>query len=401
MDRIRGQIETWIEQKELSGGSLIIRVADKEVCHLNMGYSDIEKKTPIADNSIYRMASMSKLITAVGVLSLMEHGKLGLDDNASKYIPAFAHPQVVCDKRYELKPNMNKLAVVWKLATFRQKNVKTKPAQREITIRDLLSHSSGLEQGAVGLITSMKDKRINESLEQEIDKYASYPLDFEPGTAATYSPIAGFDVLLRICEIVSGQKAVDYLRNTIFEPLGMTDTGFFLNEEQKTRLVRIYKKKGARLIDVTGTKHDLKGMTHGGENMTSGAGGIYSTIADYDRFMRMLLNEGTLDGAQILKAETVRLMHTEAALKHREGKPGLVWGLGVCIRQDPQKACINDTPGTYGWSGAFGTHCFISPADKLEMVWCTNRSDAGGASSPISLELERLVFEELRSLTKM
>ena len=401
MDRIRGQIEAWIEQKELSGGSLIIRVSDKEVCHLNLGYSDIEKKTPIADNSIYRMASMSKLITAVGVLSLIEQGKLGLDDNVSKYIPAFAHPQVVRDKRYELKPNMNKLAVLWKLATFRQKNVKTKPAQREITIRDLMSHSSGLVQGVVGFVMSKKDKRTNESLEKEVEKYALYPLDFEPGTAATYSPIAGFDVLLRVCEIVSGQTAADYLRKTIFEPLGMTDTGFFLSEEQKTRLVRIYKKKGAQLIDVTGTKHDLKGLTHGGENMTSGAGGIYSTIVDYDRFMHMLLNEGSLDGAQILNPETVRLMRTEAAYEHLEGMPGLVWGLGVCIRQDPEKANINDTKDTYGWSGAYGTHCFISPEDKLEMVWCTNRSDAGGASSPISLELERLVFEELRSLTKM
>ena len=394
MDRIRGQIESWIRKKELSGGSLIIRISDKEVCHLNLGYSNIEKRIPISDNSIYRMASMSKLITAVGVLSLIEQGKLGLDDNVSKYIPEFANPQVVCDKRYVIKPHMNKLRILLTIATFRGKNVKTKPAQREITIRDLLSHSSGLEQGAVGLITSMKDKRINESLEQEIDKYAAYPLDFEPGTATGYSPVAGFDVLLRICEIVSGQNAVDYLRKTIFEPLRMTDTGFFLNEEQKTRLVRIYKKKGRSLLDVTGTKNDLIGKTHAGPNMTSGSGGIYSTIVDYDRFMHMLLNEGTLDGKQLLKPETVRLMHTEAAFNHLEGKPGWVWGLGVCIRQDPKKACINDTPGTYGWSGAFGTHCFISPADKLEMVWCTNRSDAGGASSPISHELERLVFEE-------
>ena len=393
MDRILNQLNDWIEKSELSGGSLIIRVSEKEICHLNVGYSDLERKIPITDKSIYRMASMSKLITSVGVLSLIEKGKLGLDDNISRFIPSFANPRVVCDERYVMKPHMNKLNVLLKLMTFRAGSVKTKPAQREITVRDLLSHSSGLEQGVVGLILSIKDKQPNESLEQEMEKYASYPLDFEPGTATGYSPIAGFDVLLRICEIVSGQKAEAYLKKTIFDPLGMSDTGFFLSEEQRSRLVKIYKRKGKRLIDVTGTKYDLKGKIHAGASMTSGAGGLYSSVIDYERFMHMLLNEGSLDGVQILKPETVRLMRSEAAFRHLEGKPGLVWGLGVCIRQDPKKAGVNDTPGTFGWSGAFGTHCFISPVDKLEVVWCTNRADAGGAGSPISLELEHLIFD--------
>ena len=119
---------------------------------------------------------------------------------------------------------------------------------------------------------------------------------------------------------------------------------------------------------------------------------FHSTITDYDRFGHMLLNGGELDGVRILKPETVELMHTEAAETHLEPEPGFVWGLGMKIRQDPSKSDCKATAGTYGWSGAFGTHFFISPADNLECVFMTNRSDLNGSGSYISAKVEEMVF---------
>ena len=393
MDRLTRQIEEWIGLHELSGASLIIRRNDQKIYHRNFGWSDISKKTPLTDGSIFRMMSMSKIITAAGVMKLIEQGRLGLDDAVSDYIPSFRHPRVVQDDRYVYSPDMSKLRIAALIAGFRLDHVKTVPAEREITIRDLLSHSSGLEQGVVGFIASMKNHHTNETLSQEVEKYAAYPLDFQPGTATSYSPLAGFDTLLRVCEIISGKRAADYLKEVIFDPLGMTDTGFFLNEEQRSRLVHVYKKDGGALKDTTDTEEDMDGMLHRGPAMTSGAGGIYSSAVDYERFAHMLCNEGIVDGVRILNPDTIKMMHTEGAKKHMEPDPGTVWGLGVRIRQDPEKAGVNATAGTYGWSGAFGTHCFISPRDHLEAVWCTNRSDAGGSGFPISREIEKIIFQ--------
>ena len=159
-------------------------------------------------------------------------------------------------------------------------------------------------------------------------------------------------------------------------------------------IVKCYKRKKNRLVDVTGTKDDMYGILACEAGYIAGCGGLFSTLADYDRFAQMLANGGTLDGVTILKPETVELMHTEAPEKHMEPDPGQVWGLGVKIRQDPAKGNLPVTAGTYGWSGAFGTHFFISPKDDLSCVWMTNRTDLGGSGSYISAKIEELVFSE-------
>ena len=193
-------------------------------------------------------------------------------------------------------------------------------------------------------------------------------------------------------EVVSGMDAAEYFQREIFEPLGMTDSSFWPTEAQKARLVHAYKRKKGKLVDVTGTKEDMDGMLHRGPGYIAGCGGLFSTLTDYDRFVQMLANGGTYRGKVILKPETVERMHTEAPAMHLEPDPGQVWGLGVKIRQDPEKGKLPVTAGTYGWSGAFGTHFFISPADKLSCVWVTNRTDLGGSGSYISAKIEELVF---------
>ena len=175
----------------------------------------------------------------------------------------------------------------------------------------------------------------------------------------------------------------------------MTSTTF---NAPKKDIVRLYKHTKKGLKDVTGTSSDVNGFIKMNDSYVCGSGGLYSTIEDYERFVRMLCMGGELDGVRILKEETVKEMYTEAPEKHLEPEPGQVWGLGVRIRQDRKKGDFNATEGTYGWSGAFGTHFFISPEDSLEAVWLTNISNAGGSSYKVSKEIERLIFENFKEV---
>ncbi len=392
IEKINAQMEAYVRTREMVGGALIIRRDGEILLKNRWGSLDAEGKQPVTEGTIFRMASMSKPVTAVAVMRLVEQGKLGLDDELTKYIPAFQGLRVVVDKRYAYSEE-NVKKVLWRFLTFRLKNVATVPADRMITVRDLLSHSSGLEQGLVGLILMMKMKFKDDTLETRVQKYATHPLDFQPGTTASYSPLAGFDILARLVEIVSGKPFAGYVSDNIFTPLGMQDATYHPTPAQRARIPRLYQYGKRKLKDVTGSKKDLNAIGHIGPKYTSGSAGLYATLEDYDRFVQMLANEGELDGARILQPETVRQMHTEGAYKHLEFQPGLTWGLGMLIRQDPEKAHSSACQGTYGWSGHFGTHFFISPADHLSLVFAMNRADAGGADAYISKRLEELVFE--------
>lgn len=386
-------MENYIKNQEMSGGALMVRKEGKLVYQNKWGYANLEKKTPIEYNSIYRLMSMSKCITGVAVMKLYEAGKIDLDAPVSVYIPEFAHMRVAKDTRYQMDENLKIKHVLWKLFTFRMDKVKSIASDREITIRDLLSHASGLEQGVAGLMAFMKMKPTDQSLEERVMRYSRYVLDFQPGTATSYSPLAGFDILGYIVGKVSGMGLESYLKKEIFEPLEMKDTFFYPNEEQQRRVVRLYKRKKQKLIDVTDSKNDThQFMRHGNHRIESGSGGLYGTITDYEKLSEMLCNEGVFKEKQFLKSKTVQLMHTEAQENHLESEPGQVWGLSVKIRQDPKAAGSFAHAGTYGWSGAFGTHFFVCPDEKMEAVFTTNRSDLGGSGSYISRKVEEMVF---------
>lgn len=391
-DCISSQMEQYLANEELAGALLEVRKDGRTVYQNKWGFSDLTAGTPLSYDAIFRMMSMTKCVTAVGILQLVEEGKVGLDDALSRYIPSFAQMQVADDARYRWHDGMKMTEIICKLPFFRMDKVQTEPASREITIRDLLSHSSGLEQGIVGMLAMTKDTRTRVSLQDQAERYSHYALDFQPGCGTGYSPLAGFDMLARVIEVASGMDAETYYQTRIFEPLGMCDTAFHLNEQQQKRLVQLYQRKGKHLVNVTGTKEDLPQKLHLGEDYICGAGGLYSTLADYGAFAQMLQQNGVYQGKQLLKPEIVALMHTEAPLAHLEPEPGFVWGLGVKIRQDPVRGGSFATAGTYGWSGAFGTHFFISPKDHLSCVLLLNRSDLDGAGSYISKKVEELVF---------
>lgn len=391
------KMDSYVANEEISGAAFIVRQKGKIDFKGKWGYSDISAKTPIEYDSIYRMMSMTKPITAVCVMQLIESGKIGLEDPVCKYIPEFKDRRVAADKRYALTEYtaeaMGKLML--KLPFFKMDKVETVPAGRDFTIRDLLSHSSGLEQGVVGMLAMLKMDDNDTTLRDRVIRYTDYPLDFEPGTGTGYSPLAGFDILGYIISLVSGESFEAYLQEHICKPLEMENTTFFPSDVQKDKLVHVYKKGKEKLVDVTGTKEDMRGTTHQKGIFPlyeEGSGGLFSTLTDYEHFARMLCDNGTYDGKQILKPETVALMHKEGSVNHLEPEPGCVWGLGMKIRENPKAGNLPVSAGTYGWSGAFGTHFFVSPADHLEAVFMTNRSDLGGSGSYISSEVEKLVF---------
>lgn len=383
--KIGETMQKYVNNQEMAGGALFVRQGE------NILYR--EKWGAVQFDSIYRMMSMTKCITAAAVMICIERGLIGLDESLSTYIPEFKEMKVMDDKRYVFEPKKLKKFPMM-LLTFRMDRVKNKPAKREMTIRDLLSHSSGLQQGLVGLLAMTKEREQYKTLRDFVLHYTKHSLDFEPGTSTGYSPLAGFDILGYVVSLVSGMDFDEFIQKEICMPLHMKDTTFFLSKEQKKRLVDVYKRKKNRLLKVTGTKEDMAGFMHQKEIcFEHGSGGLYSTLDDYANFGEMLLCKGNFRGTQILKPETVELMHTEAPKRHLEPESGLVWGLGMKIRQNPKKANLPVTEGTYGWSGAFGTHFFISPKDNLEAVFMMNRSDIGGSGSYISAKVEELIFE--------
>ncbi len=382
-DVIHQVMNAYIASGEMAGGALIVRKNDEIVFDGKWGYADIEKQIPITEDTVFRVASMTKVVTAVAIMKLIEEGKLGLDDPISKHLPQFANMGVCADKRYVWGSEMSKLLMLMRFLFFRMDKVKRIPADREVTIRDLLSHASGLQQGVAGMIAMLKHNK-KDTLAQRIDAYSHYVLDFQPGTETGYSPCAAFDILGYLLSVVTGKKVEDAYRELVFAPLGMSSATFKLTD--KTNLARTYTRENEKLVDITGSSKDIEGIIRiePDTEYVAGSAGLYCTVKDYEKLGRMLCNDG--DG--FLKTETVKLMATEAQEKHMEPNPGQVWGLGVRIRQED----IFCTSGTYGWSGALGSHFFVSPADKLEVVFATHRSDLNGSNSYISRKVEELVF---------
>lgn len=384
-------MQEYVDNQEMPGGALIVRKNDAIVYDGKWGYANLDTRTPVQDDTIYRMASMTKCVIGVAVMQLVEQGLMHLDDPVSRFIPAFRNLRVANDPLYQKYSPPN---ILFSFLFLRMDRLKTVAANREVTIRDLLSHASGLEQGVVGMVGMLKFRSRKDTLQQRVDRYTRFVLDFQPGTSTSYSPCASFDTLGYILELVSGVKVGEHLKKAVFEPLEMSDATFHPNAEQALRVAPIYKRRGKSLIDVTGTRSDVDFLICRGteDDYVAGSGGLYCTVKDYEHLARMLCSEGVYNGRQFLKPETVRLMHTEAQQQHLEPEPGFTWGLSVKIRQDPERGRSPATAGTYGWSGAPGTHFFVSPADKLEAVFATSRSDLGGASSYISRKAEELVF---------
>jgi CubicO group peptidase (beta-lactamase class C family) len=306
-------------------------------------------------NSIFRLASMTKPVTAVAVLMLLEEGLIRMTDPATAYVPELR------DLRVAIDPSSGE----------------TVPADREITIRDLLSHTSGLGSAPAGqpLALAVRQARRDVGIHGQVAEFmlplGKIPLSFQPRTAWAYSGVGGFDVLGRIVEVVSDRTLDQFLRQHIFDPLGMTDTHFYLPAEKVTRLVSAYEQTPTGLHEMhwsTGNPSEPTGTYF------SGSGGLAGTAPDYLRFAQMLVNGGELEGERLLGPKTIRLMAANHIGQLPIGRPemrGYRFGLGVQVVDDIGKTRSLQSVGSFGWNGAFSTSFWVDPAEIMVHVLLT------------------------------
>lgn len=328
--RIGQMLDRRITAGELPGAVSLVAQNGRIVYFDARGVLDGDTHKPVAKDAIYSLASLTKPVTTVAILMLVEEGKLRLTDPISKFIPSYAEVQVAVTP------------------------ARTATVNRPLVIRDLLTHTSGM------VSPPQFPTDANATLANFIPSFAKQPLEFQPGTQWTYSNTVAFDTLARIAEITSGQPFDRFLRDRIFEPLGMNDTAHTLSAAQKQRLATRY--------DVTpkGLQKTIRADT---PLYFGGGWGLNSTAQDYYRFAQMLLNKGELDGHRLLSPRAVELMQAVQAPDTLPGRtPGTAWGLGVRVITDAAKAGVWLSNGSYGWTGASGTHFWIDPAENLVAV---------------------------------
>lgn len=354
-------IQQYIDSGWIEGAVGFIARDGKIVYDKAFGRSDAESDRALSKDDIFRIASQTKAITSVAVMTLFEQGKFLLDDPVSKYIPEYAHP-VVLDKFNE------------KDTTFT-----TVPAKDEITIRDLLTHTSGIEYAGIGSPT-MRAIYAKYDIPGEFgsagvrigDKMRTLgkiPLLHNPGERFTYG--LNVDVLGYLVEVWSGETLDQYFHNHIFSPLGMNDTYFYIPQEKAGRLVKVITEDGNRkLINASGSFVSYPLLTNG--TYYSGGAGLSSTVKDYGIFLQMMLNGGEYKGARILAPRTVELMTTNQIGDLFVGKDK--FGLGFEITTEAGQTQLGISKGSFSWGGYFGTTYWADPEKKIVGLLFINQS---------------------------
>ncbi|MEU6505974.1 serine hydrolase domain-containing protein [Streptomyces sp. NPDC046942] len=388
LDRLEKHFARHVDEGRLPGWLLSVARGGR-VAHLTTyGLRDVAAGLPVEPDTLWRIYSMTKPVTAVAVLLLVEEGRLGLDDPLERHLPAFAKPRVYDGGSGD--------------------ELRTRPAAGPILIRHLLTHTAGLTFGfyhhhpvdalyrASGLEYSVPP---GADLAETVEVYARMPLQFDPGTQWNYSVAS--NVLGRVIEVVSGQPLDAFFSTRILGPLGMTDTGFHLAPEQAPRLAELYRETDeGGIAPVPGLP------VHGRPRFLSGSGGLVSSAYDFHRFMEMLRRGGELDGVRLLSADSVALMTGnrlpgDAVLRafgapvHQEpGNDGLGFGFNVSVVVDPSRTLAPSSLGTYGWTGAATTAFWVDPARELTVQFMTQ---VRPKTLKVFPELRRLVHEAVVS----
>jgi CubicO group peptidase (beta-lactamase class C family) len=364
LQRITKMIERRIAAGQLAGAVSIVGRRGKVVHHVAQGMMDRDTKQAMAPASMFRLASMTKPVVGVAVMMLVEEGKIHLNDPVSRYIPEFSNMKVAV-----AMPSGPGAAAQPAAGAPRFYTV---PAQRGITIKDLLTHVSGLGSGPMS--TSDIDKvarKEGETLATYIPRLGSTALEFQPGSRWAYSPGAGFETLGRVIEIASGEPLDRFFRAHIFDPLGMKDITFWPTDAQMPRVASVYAR-GPNGLTKTPTPND----TFSRNVYFRGSGGLYSTAEDYIPLGLMLANKGELNGRRLLSRKSVEMM---AAVHAPDSLPGLPagQGYGLSVRVVTNHAARNTllSDGTFGWTGAQGTHFFVDAKEELVGVLMVQTSD--------------------------
>jgi CubicO group peptidase (beta-lactamase class C family) len=358
LKRLDANMKSWVDKGWMNGAAALIVRNGKIVYYKSAGYDDPQAKTPLAKDGIFRIASQTKAITSVAVMMLYEEGKFLLDDPVSKFIPSFAKATVL-DKFNE------------KDTTYT-----TVPAMRDVTIRDLLTHTSGIGYAQIG---SKEAKSIyakanitaglnvlDDKLADAMDRLGPLPLMHNPGQKWTYG--LNTDLLGRLVEIWSGMTLDEFFRTRIFIPLGMNDTYFNVPAEKAGRLVNFFLEDSLGNLkkekDVLGSSEQFMDYPLRKKAYFSGGGGLSSTIYDYAVFLQMLLNGGTYNGQQLLSRNTVRMM-TMNQIGDLSLGDDEKFGLGFGIGTEKTSAKFPMQVGSFTWGGAFSTTYWVDPKEKI------------------------------------
>ncbi len=354
LKRIDDVMTRYMDNDYISGSITAVARHGETVHFSAQGYMDRENAIDMRDDAIFRMASMSKPVTGVAILMMLEEGKLRLEDPVSKFIPEFTNTTVAMLTDPNAEPS-------------RDPDIYRTPASREITVRDLLTHTSGLASSGIASRTTarMAPRSTSADLASYIPTLGAVPLDFQPGTKWQYSLLAGIETLGRIVEVTSGMSFDQFLQERLFGPLQMNDTSFVVPDDKLPRLVTLYERtEEGQLVRQDETPSWLDT-----ETLFSGGGGLYSTTSDYMRFAQMLLNRGELDGERILGTRTVELMASnhvgELYGPAANRAEGLGFGLTVEVVLDPVLANTRRGQGSFSWGGAFGTYFWVDPYNDL------------------------------------
>jgi CubicO group peptidase (beta-lactamase class C family) len=361
--RIDALVASFIERDVIAGAVTVV-ARQGQLVHLRAhGHMDVASATRMRTDALFRLASMTKPVISVAILMLLEEGKLLLHEPISQFLPAFKDLQV-------LVPNEQPAGAPSLLAAGGFHLV---PAERDITIRDLLTHTSGLGSATVGpgaTEGAALVERVNSgaTLAELVPQMAAIPLSFQPGTAWEYSGLPGFDTLGHVVEIVSGQPLDKFLRERLFAPLRMFSTTFTVAAADLPNLATAYERSPDGLRPGTALAFLPTGVDPANRYF-SGGGGLIGTAEDYSRFAMMLAGGGKLDGERILSRKTIDLMASNhiGQLPYRStiDLRGYRFGLGVRVLVDPAEATTLCSPGTFGWAGAFGTNSWIDPVERM------------------------------------
>ena len=355
---IQNTLNRFVNSGEIAGCSVRILRNDEVHYEAQFGYANIENKVRMAEDTIFPIASMSKVITVAGIMQLYEQGLFKMWDPVSEYLPGFKNPKIALEKpdgSYEIVD-----------------------AKGEVTLRQLFTMTSGVPYGwgdtAAGRIRQEKEKEYMEQglpmpgTVECVNMVGQLPLAFEPGERWMYG--FSIDVLGAVIEVLSGKTLGEYLKENIFDPLGMKDTGFFVPAEKQDRIATLYQIH-ENMQPAERNYPTEKPL------FESGGGGLFCTVADYSRFAQMLLHGGTLDGIRILGRKTVDLISTDHLTpEQRKGdnwdtQRGYGYGLGVRVMTNPELAGINGSVGEWGWDGAFGNWFCVDPKENLTCVYLT------------------------------
>jgi len=387
LKRVSEAVDRHIAAGNVAGAVTLVARRGK-IAHFDaQGVMDVDTKKPMAKDNLFRLASMSKPITGVAIMMLVEEGKIRLTDPVSRFIPEFT--------------NLNKVAVPrpgsqsappGPGAQGRQGNAPVYDVvsvNRPITIADLLKHGSGLVSGGLGAADAARlaPRTPTDTLATYIPKLASVPLDFQPGALWRYSGQAGFDVLSRVVEVVSRQTYDKFLQERLLGPLNMPDTGFFATASKAARVVTMSES----------TPNGLRSVARADSTVYfSGAGGMMSTAEDYLQFAQMMLNGGELNGRRYLSPQTMALMtsnHTGDMVNGQFGRPprGMGFGLSMQVVMDPVAADLRVSKGAFGWAGGTGVSFWVEPAEQIVSIYFVQ----GGTGGQLRGDVENAIRQSI------